>query len=422
MICAVVDAYGVGRLLPSALRRYGVECVHVRSEFRNISQACQPEDFTIEIAHKGNMAATASELRRLRIGFVVAGTESGVLLADALSDELGTPGNGMRRPTARRNKFQMEMAVRGAGLATAHCIASAFADEIIAWARDGGEWPLVLKPVASAGADNVIVCGSADDIVAAHARIMTSIDRYGARNEAVLAQRYLAGDEHYVNTVSRDGFHRIVDIWRYHKRTAAGGRPIYDHEILLPHDDPGADQIGEYVLAVLDALEIYNGAAHTELMLTRGGPVLIECGARLGGAQIPELVAQCIGTDQVDCLAFAIARPEEFRGKTQEPRRLLTHLRCVNLISPQGGTMPSSADGWAPVRSLDSFAGMEINLPEGGPTLRTVDLASSPGYVYLSSADAAQVEADHARLRELEQIGLYGPKIARRPSTALVRK
>lgn len=36
MKCAIVDAYGIGRFLPAALRRYGVEPLHVRSQFPDV--------------------------------------------------------------------------------------------------------------------------------------------------------------------------------------------------------------------------------------------------------------------------------------------------------------------------------------------------------------------------------------------------
>ncbi|MFI0816428.1 hypothetical protein ACH4TX_19955 [Streptomyces sp. NPDC021098] len=47
------------------------------------------------------------------------------------------------------------------------------------------------------------------------------------------------------------------------------------------------------------------------------------------------------------------------------------------------------------------------------PVTRTLDLATSPGYLYLSSDDEAQVEADYHRLRELEENGLYHSDNAR---------
>lgn len=410
MRCAIVDAHGAGRHLPAALRRHAIECLHVRSEFPDTRLEYRPGDFTVDIQHDGSVERTAALLRDHDVGFVVAGAESGVLLADALAASLGTPGNGMSRPGSRRDKGQMQMAVRHAGLTTADSFVSPSGDHVVAWARRRDEWPVVLKPVASAGTDNVIFCHSADEVAAAHARIMGDIDRYGRRNQTVLAQQHLTGHEHYVNSVSRDGVHQIVEIWRYHKRTVVGGGAIYDYEDLLPPDDPAAREIADYTLAVLDALEIRNGAGHTEVMLTADGPVLIECGARLGGGQMPDLLARCVGTNQVDRLAFAIVNPDDFVQESQLPYELRSRVRCVNLISLSDGTVPATEEAWAQVRALRSYVGLVLNLPAGSPAPRTVDLATCPGYLYLSSADAGQIEADYAQFRELERTGLYHPE------------
>ncbi|GGV17763.1 ATP-grasp domain-containing protein [Kitasatospora herbaricolor] len=407
MTTAVVDAYGIARFLPAALRRYGVEYLHVRSQEPDIHLAYRPEDFTVDLQHEGDLAATAARLREHGVDFVVAGAESGVLLADALSAELGTPGNGMTRPASRRDKFAMAAAVKEAGLAAAESLLSASAEETVAWAERLGEWPVVLKPVASAGTDHVFFCDSPQEIRTAHATVLAAVDRYGRRNTQVLAQQFLDGDEYFVNTVSRDGVHHIVEVWRYHDLPKGGGRsipPAFEHPV--PPEDPAARQLGDYVPKVLDALEIRNGSAHTEVMLTARGPVLVECGARLGGAHLPDVVNRAIGTDQVDLLALAIARPERITGRTLPPYRLLTHLRYLNLMSPRDGVVPSE-EAWAEVRALPSFLDMVLTIPPGKPVARTVDLATVPGYLYLSSDDAGQVEADYRRLRQLEADGLY---------------
>ncbi|MCA1706299.1 MAG: ATP-grasp domain-containing protein [Actinobacteria bacterium] len=405
MTCAIVDAYGAGRLLPAALNRRGIDYVHVRSPFPDMRLFYRPGDFATDIVHTGDVASTACTLSDQGVDYVVAGAESGVLLADELSSTLGVPGHGMRRSIARRDKFEMQQAVRAAGLATTECFRSASADEIIEWVLGRNEWPVVLKPVLSAGADNVIFCQTKDEVVTANDSIMSSDDRYGRRNEVVLAQGYLAGAEYYVNSVSRDGVHRIVEVWRYHKRIV-DGRSVYDYEDLVALEEPDAQEVVLYVRAVLDALEIWNGAGHTEVMLTEDGPFLIECGARLGGGQMPELLNRCVGADQVDTLAYSIADRKGFVSGAEVSYQLKSRLRCVNLISASDGTVPSE-DGWDPVKDLQSFAGMVSALPPKSRLSRTLDMATCPGTVYLSSDDLALLDFDYRRLREVERNVLY---------------
>jgi len=406
MTCAIVDAYGAGRLLPAALGLRGVDFVHVRSPFPDTRLVYRPEDFAVDIQHTGDVERTAQNLRELGVDCVVAAAESGVLLADELSSALGVPGNGMLRSIARRDKFAMQDAVRVAGLATAGCLRSSSFEEVTEWAVGRNQWPVVLKPVLSAGTDNVMICHTADEVAAAHTTIMASVDRYGRHNDVVLAQQFLSGAEHYVNSVSRDGVHRIIEVWRYHKRLV-DGRSVYDYEDLLALDEPGVQDVVRYVRSVLDALGIRNGAGHTEVMLTQDGPFLIECGARLGGGQMPELLIRCVGADQVDSLAFSIVDPESFIAEAEAPYQLKSRLRCVNLMSPFDGTVPAE-DGWDQIKQLTSFAGMVVNLPAGSPLCRTVDMATCPGSVYLNTDDLATLESDYRTLRELELNGLYG--------------
>ncbi|MFV0126939.1 ATP-grasp domain-containing protein [Streptomyces sp. HMX112] len=403
---AVVDADGIGAHLPAALARHALRGVVVRSDTPDSGFAGSAADTAVDVVHRGDLAVTAEELRRLGVGFVVAGTESGVLLADALSAELGTPGNGMSRPSARRDKHEMVLAVRARGLATAATAVTGSLSELEAWAERYGQWPVVLKPPASAGTDHVHFCHTPAELRAAFAAITAATDRYGSRNTRVLAQQFLRGEEYFVNTVSRDGLHHVVEVWRYHKGLVTGGVPMYDYEEPVPPHDPAVAQVSAYALAVLDALEIRNGAAHTEVMLTAEGPVLVECAARPGGAHQPAVVSRCLGTDQIELLARVIARPEEIGRGTLPRYELRTPLRYVSLISRVHGVIPS-AERLAAVRALESFTELVLAGPAGSPVRPTVDLGSSPGYVYLSAPSAARVEADYRTLRELEAGGLY---------------
>jgi biotin carboxylase len=404
-LCAIVDAQGTGRFLPEALLPYGTQCVHVQSASPDIHIPADQHGIAVQVQHEGDVEATAAALRELGADYVFAGAEAGVELANVLANRLGLPGNGMSNPRALRNKHEMARTVREAGLAAVDSCLSASADDLVAWARVGGKWPVVLKPAESAGGDNVIFCFSAGDIRRAYERIMASSDRYGRQNTSVLAQQFLTGEEYYVNTISRNGIHHIAEIWHYHKRWA-GNRLIYDYEHPVPATSPVAMSAGSYVLAVLDALEIYNGAGHTEVMYGARGPVLVECGARLGGSQLPHIASRCFGTDQVKLTALSIARPVDFARIAGEPYRLATRLRYVSLINPQPGVVPASS-ALEPIRSLPSFVEMALTEPEGRPLPQTVDLRTSAGFVYLMSADADRLNEDYRRLRALEETGLY---------------
>ncbi|MEU3773487.1 ATP-grasp domain-containing protein [Streptomyces sp. NPDC032472] len=405
---AIVDAYSTGRFLPAALRQYGMECVHVLSQNPDLNIKVNSDDYVGDVRHDGDVVATASTLREYGVGHVIAGYESGVELVDQLSAELGTRGNGLNKSAARRNKYEMALAMREAGLAHAASFVSSNVDDTIAWAESSAGYPVVLKPISGYATNNVMACSSAEQIRAAHEKIMSSTDGRGIPNAVVLAQEFLAGDEHYVNTVSHDGKHHTVEIWRYYKRRVPGGDFVYDYDEPLAPDDPNAKKLESYVHQVLDALEIRHGAAHTEVMLTARGPVLVECNARAGGGQLPEIITRCFGTNQVELLALSAARPDEFNQLHTADYQLLQHSRSVTLINPRDHSVVPSHEAMAVVRALPTYADCVMTLPAGNPLPRSVDVATQPGLVYLISGDPAAVRADYQTLRQIEQDHLFG--------------
>lgn len=406
---AIVDAYSTGSLLPAVLEQYGIECVHVRSPNPDVLLSRDPEGFVYDIRHDGDVAATASVLREHEVSHVVAGQEAGVELADQLSAELGTPGNGMTRPTARRNKYEMVLALRDAGLAHAASMVSSDADELIAWVEETVGYPVIVKPVASSSTDNVVACSSPEQVRAVHQKIMNSTDRHGMPNATVLAQEFLEGDEYFVNTVSRGGGHRTVEMCRYYKIRIPGGRIINDYNEPLSPDDPMAKELECYTHQVLDALEVHNAAGHTEIMMTSRGPVLVESAARMGGGQVLDINTRCYGTNQVELLALSVANPDEFDGLPTTAYQILEHHRFVHLINPREHGIVPSHEAMAAIRALPSHVFTVMRHPEGKPISRTVDIATQPGFVFLMSDDQDQVIADYQRLREIERDYLYAP-------------
>ncbi|MFG2586091.1 hypothetical protein [Streptomyces malaysiensis] len=265
-------------------------------------------------------------------------------------------------------------------------LGGAAVDRLTAWAPEPfgiGPGTRVLShaplnfDLASAGTDNVRFCHSEQDLKEAFEAVTAGTDRYGGHNTTVLAQEYhLHGDEYFVNTVSRDGAHHLVEVWRYHK-SPDGARPMYDFEEPVPPEDPAVATVVPYVLSVLDALEIRNGAAHTEVILTVRGPVLVESAARAGGSHAPAVVSRFLGADQLDCMARAIARPEDLAEHRLPRYWPSSRLRYVTLVNPYEAAV-LSAEHLAELRSLDSFVDLVLTLSQDAPLPRTVDLFTSP--------------------------------------------
>src|SRR6266545_1846753 len=103
---AVVDAYSVGKYLPAAFRRLGASVVHVQSTPRPIPTV-PPPDLTPYLGNViyAGLKETAKRLAEYAPVCVVPGQETGVPLADLLSEYMGLPGNGSALSAARRDKY-----------------------------------------------------------------------------------------------------------------------------------------------------------------------------------------------------------------------------------------------------------------------------------------------------------------------------
>ena len=402
----IVDPFSTGAELAPEFRRHGWRTIAVsRPRLPAVYVGkLQAADFDHVVVHKGDLRATVKTVSAFRPDAVVAGTEIGVVLADALSQDLDLPGNGTAASRSRRHKATMSRAVSGAGLAVPIAFEVGTAEEALeAAACCAG--PVVVKPVDSAGGDGVRFCKSLDEVRDAFAAVHGQINLFGGVNRTVLVQEWMIGEQFFVNTVSKAGRHRIIEVWADRRQRRPEG-VVCDREDLLPATGSPQGELVAYVRRTLDALEIREGPAHTELMITPGGVRLIECAARMQGTIVPDAVSAARGENHVTATVGAVVDPDAFAAVVDDPYKLLAHVSVVSLIAPRPGKL--SARSLAALHETETLHSVFGELTPGAPVVRTVDLFSSPGFLYLVADDTERIEADYRRIRALEQNGLYG--------------
>lgn len=407
-IVAIVDAYSTGAELAPLFAKYGYQSVHVQSSRvipADFIGSFRPGDFKDHIAAStDDWDLVLKKLAPHRPAIVIPGTETGVILADFLSSKLNLPGNDPSTSALRRDKFEMQEALRRAGLASIAQHRAATADEALEWSRKFGRWPLVVKPLDSAGADGVSFCYNEDEVHAAVGRIVGRTNRIGIDNRGVLLQERLVGRQYFMNAVSIDGLHKITEIWADDKSLVDGAALICDKEELLPYNGATQSVIKPYVEGVLTALGVRNGPSHSELMLTDHGPVLIETAARMQGTILHEAVAAAIGSSHVTTTVDRYLNPETFKRHVNEAYELGAVLYCVTLQSSLEGIVRENRVHKL-VSTLPSFFSM-FHTPEHGERIhRTTDLFSNPGIIYLLHQNRAQLECDYAKIRAWEAAG-----------------
>jgi ATP-grasp domain len=409
----LVDTYAaIGTELAQGFRKAGYTPLRVQSTPEvPIALRGQPDPYPydVDIVHRGDLRETLNWLLPFRPVAVVAGTEPGVELADALSEALhpitGAPTNGTALSAARRDKYLMIERIKQQGLRGARQTLVKSEEQLRKWHNDIGGM-VVLKPLRSAGNDGVTWCRTPDDSVQAFRQLNGRANVLSHSNDGVVAQECLVGAEYTVDTVSRDGEHHVCDIWETHRINANGIPDLLVAWRLLPAIGEVQDELIAYAFEVLDALGIRHGAAHAEIKMTSTGPCLVEVGARIAGAALPEGARLATGHSQVGWTVDAYAWPDWFTGNCGRPYRLNQHVARAVMVAPRSG-MLAGYHGLEAIKELESFHDMRVRVNPGEHLPLTTNDLTYPIFITLVHEVGEVLARDLWTLRYLDGPSFY---------------
>ncbi|MCP9211490.1 ATP-grasp domain-containing protein [Streptomyces sp. NEAU-Y11] len=406
----IVDGYSNAPALIEAFAERGYQAVHVLGSAEPYATMVQPrpEDYAhwLVCPDETAVAATVDRLAALDPIAVIPGQEPGVRLADTLSERLYLAGNGTTLSRARRDKYEMIETLRAAGIRCAEQLKTGSAQEAADWAHALGTTPVVVKPLASASADNVYICHTLEEVAAAVDRILASRTVFDEPNTEVLVQSFLQGPEFSVDTVSAKGTHYLADVWESRRKAIGGGRQIYDMAVLLDPEREPVSALFAYVRTVLDALGIRHGAAHSEIIMTPQGPTLVEIGARMNGAMIPDFYDAVLGTNVARLVAYACTEPEDFArthgGLTYRPLQTAAVYEAPTVLD---GIVESVDEAVVnKIAALPSVYAVALRSGPGKRIRPTTDLTSSPLRVLLASTDEQALLHDREAVDSLKDL------------------
>ncbi|KAA2250938.1 ATP-grasp domain-containing protein [Solihabitans fulvus] len=403
-VVVIVEPYSSGAMLAPALRQDGLSPVAVtQAKLPPYADTFRPADFDEHLWWDADADRVLARLRALEPVAVIAGAESGTRLGDLLAAEL-TPGlaNTPDLSSARRNKGDMVAAVAAHSLATIGSLCTRDPAEVEPWLDLTGlrGRDLVVKPAESSSTDGVMFVPGGRDWRAAVDALLGAVNCYGQVNEDVIVQEYVTGTEYAVDTFSFEGRHTVNDIARYRKAHNGGHIAVYESMEFLPFDGPGHAELVEYVRRVLDAVGVRFGAAHTEVMLTDRGPLLIETAARLGGGGQPWTCQLATGDNAIDRLVRYLGGDRDIRADYPLEQSVLVAYFMARTSGRVGNLVALDA-----IRDLESFCHLQVNVRDGDHIAQTADLFDSQGFgtVVLGHEDPGQVRADYAELRRIER-------------------
>ena len=213
---------------------------------------------------------------------VVSVTEQGVEPAAFLSHLLGTPGTPSTVVERTRNKLLMRSRIAAAGMDHLNPAYAPSADR--AAVRDLLEaGPVIVKPVDGTASEQIMLVPSVQELEAVPDR------------EGFIVESYVEGIEYSVDSFSESGVHTAVGIA---EKGTEGPFVEVSHVMPPPSLTPDARaRVCRAVAELLDALELANGPAHTEVKVAGDAVIVIETHNRPGGDGIADLIGMTRGID-----------------------------------------------------------------------------------------------------------------------------
>jgi len=399
-LVVIVHPVESGIELAPAFKARGVPAIAITFKPRDwigFGSKIQTSDFVKIIPDQSNLTKI---LRKYDPLAIIPGTDESVPLAESLATIL-TPefANDPKKSLNRVHKAFMQKALEEAGVPILKTLNTASESEVETWIKESHltDTPLIIKPPMSAGSDKVFHILAKGDWKKAFKRVLSEPYKItGAINETVVVQEQAIGQEFAVGTVSANGKHYLAHLIKYNKTSSGDRKTVFDHVEFIPYCKEVCKNVFEYTCQALDALGIRWGAAHTEIMLTKKGPRLIESSPRMCGGPTVEFAREATGSSQADKLVEAyldgdVLKKEYVFKKTVVP---------VFLRSYAEGKI-SNAEALEKISELPTLLKQFIWFKNGDSVPHTVDYLTSIGIVALAG-DRDSIFLDYKKIRDME--------------------
>lgn len=232
----------------------------------------------------------------------------------------------------------------------------------------------MVKPADSSGSRGILKVEHKEDAVKAY-----EYTKGFSRNGIVVVEECMIGPEVSVETLAYDGDVHVIQI----TDKITTGAP---HFVEMGHTQPTrldcAEVIKKVAIAANKAIGITNGPSHTEIIVTREGPKIVELGARLGGDCITtHLVPLSTGVDMVEaCIRIAL-------GEEPDIRYTLNCGSAIRYFNQHAG-MIKSIHGIDEAQQIDGIKQISIVHGIGEKITEITDSGSRMGFVIAQGKDA----------------------------------
>ena len=338
---------------------------------------------------------------------ILPGACHAVYLATKLAADMGLPGNNPKNLDAMTNKYDMQYALKSAGLRYIDTAKIYKLEDALQFYRKKGNKPVIVKLLRGSASVGVTLCRSEEDIIAAIENLKGFFDGVDWSGRIII-QEHIDGVEYVIDTISGNGNHRTIFSMKYEKVHLDVSHKIYDIDEYI---DSGAEEyryLSDYIYKVLDAIGITYGPVHSEIMVDKNGPVLIEVNCRPAGSSVKksyqDRIIGCHETrEALDAYLYPESFPEKIR-KFGQYGHLLCPAMVKNMIMPETVFVKHLKYNET-AGKLASFVYM-LTYGENRVYEKTTDLNSAAGMIYLANEDENQLKKDCNYLKQLEKENL----------------
>jgi len=247
----------------------------------------------INIADK---EAVLEKAREYQIDVILtSATELGNLTACYVGEKLGLHTNSYQTALATTNKVLMKE------ICLTHNINIAPYCTIVTQSGDyqWNTFPCIVKPSDSSGGRGVSYCDNTNDLKNAIKKATTF-----SKNNNILIEQYIKGEQYSVETISTHSTHQIVTITKEYIREVP--EIVETHQTIPANiDSLLQNKIEAFALKILEIFKITFGACHIELRIDKDENIyFIEIASRVGGWRT-ELLNLAYGISYSQLLLFS---------------------------------------------------------------------------------------------------------------------
>lgn len=267
-----------------------------------------------EIISTIDIQAVISAAKRHRIdGIMTLATDMPMRTVAAVANEMDLIGIDEETALKATNKAEMRKALQLNNVPIPKFYVVSNKDEYKEVVKQF-DVPFIVKPADSSGSRGIFEVKNIhnDTLVIEAYEYCHPFSKVGD----VVVEEYMEGPEVSVETLTVNGECHVIQITD--KLTT--GAP---HYVEMGHSQPTmlsneiAEQISKVAKAANKAIGIKNGPSHTEIIVTKEGPKIVELGARLGGDNITtHLVPLSTGVNMVECcIKIALGEMPDIKKK-----------------------------------------------------------------------------------------------------------